>query len=151
MGEQSSSDPTVEPGETWVGVIPQTQLDLIGLMWALQPPDLKLVPWLHRQADSDPLLVLALTGYMILTGVTKNADGSVTISPYVSRAQDSLIEIAQRTEDLAGGLRLSAAQIDARLGPAADGWFLTRQRVDEDFVSRAQKAHHRLLAARDPC
>ena len=129
-------------------MIPRDDLNMVALMWSLQPLDLKLVPWLHRQADSDPLLVLALTGYVILTGVIKNPDGSHTIPSSVSSATGSPIAIARHTKGIAGGLHLSAAQIDAGLGPAADAWLLTRQRVDEDLVSRARDAHERLVRAR---
>jgi hypothetical protein len=41
---------------------------------------------------------------------------------------DSPTEIALRTEDLAGGLQLTAQQIDTRLDPAADAWLLTRRK-----------------------
>ncbi|WP_406831748.1 hypothetical protein ABEG17_02725 [Pedococcus sp. KACC 23699] len=32
---------------------------------------MKLIPWVHRQADNDARLVMALTGYVILTGVSE--------------------------------------------------------------------------------
>ena len=132
-----------------VGVIPQDDLDNIALMWALQPPDLKLVPWLHRQADNDSFRVLALTGYVILTGVIKKADDSLTMPKCVSAVVYSPAEIARHTDDLAGGLHLSAAQIDVGLRPAADAWLLTRQRVDDDFVANARDAHKRLRLAKE--